>query len=112
MAKPNRVAAEQAENVAKVREFPTVTVEPLETKVIKPKVIHISRRSRGRRRKRGKMRRRGRAGKHWFWRAWRLQVIPWSPPLSESYILPVLVLGLIGVYIYFAVSFYNSSDVS
>ena len=50
--------------------------------MIKPKVIHISRRSRGRRRKRGKMgkmRRRGRAGEHWFWRVWRLQVIPWSP---------------------------------
>ena len=112
MAKPNRGAAEQEENGSKVRELTTVTVEPLETKVIKPKVIHISRRSRGRRRKRGKMRRRGRAGKHWFWRVWRLQVIPWSPPLPETYILPVLVLGLIGVYIYFAVSFYNSSDVS
>ena len=50
VAKPNRVAAEQEENVSKVRELTTVTVEPLETKVIKPKVIHISRRSRGRRR--------------------------------------------------------------
>ena len=59
----------------------------------------------------GKMRRRGRAGEHWFWRVWRLQVIPWSPPLSESYILPILVLVLIGIYIYFAASFYNSSDV-
>ena len=57
------------------------------------------------------MRRRGRAGGRGCWRVWRLQVIPWSPPLPESYILPTLVLVLIGVYIYFAASFYNSSDV-
>ena len=64
-----------------------------------------------RRGRRGMRRKTGRGGGRGWWRVWRLQVIPWSPPLSESYILPILVLVLIGTYIYFAASFYNSSDV-
>ena len=59
----------------------------------------------------GRRRKRERDGGIGCWRAWSLQVIPWSPPLPETYVLPTLVLGLIGVYIYVAVSFYNSSDV-
>ena len=64
-----------------------------------------------RRGRRGMRSKRGRGGGSGCWRCWRLQVIPWSPHLPETYILPTLVLALIGVYIYFAASFYNISDV-
>ena len=61
--------------------------------------------------RRGRLRKRVRGGGSGCWRGWRLQVIPWSPTFPETYILPTLVLVLIGIYIYFAASFYNSSDV-
>ena len=67
--------------------------------------LPLARRSRRRARSRGRGRR---AGERGCWRAWRLQVIPWSPPTPESYILPTLVLVLIGIYISVAASFYNS----
>ena len=83
------------------------SVQPLGAEVIIP--ISSRRVRRVRPRRRGEMR--GRGGESRCWRCWRLQVIPWSPPLPESYILPTLVLALIAIYIIVAVSFYNSSVV-
>ena len=43
-------------------------------------------------------------------KGWRVLVLE-GLEVTETYILPTLVLVLIGMYIYFATSFYNSSVV-